>query len=114
MNVARVIRELGGEAIAVYLAGGLTGQAFTQMIDAIGLQHRAIPIHGYTRVCAPCTSDPAAKSIASCRRGRRSTRTNGRRVCASWRASSSIIPRRERQSAEGVPDDFYARLAQLW
>ena len=40
VNVARVIRELGGEAMAVYMAGGLTGQAFTHMIEAIGLQHR--------------------------------------------------------------------------
>jgi 6-phosphofructokinase 2 len=50
INAARVIHELGGEAIAVYLAGGLTGQAFNHMVDAIGLAHRAVPISGLTRV----------------------------------------------------------------
>jgi 6-phosphofructokinase 2 len=37
INVARVIRELGGDALAVYLAGGLTAQAFGQMVDGIRL-----------------------------------------------------------------------------
>lgn len=50
INVARVIRELGGEVIAVYLAGGLIGQAFTNMVEAIGLPHRAIRITGDTRI----------------------------------------------------------------
>jgi 6-phosphofructokinase 2 len=50
INVARVIRELGGEALAVYVAGGITGAALTEMVAAIGLPHRPIPIAGLTRV----------------------------------------------------------------
>lgn len=50
INVARVIRELGGEAMAMYFAGGITGTALTEMVAAIGLPHRAIPIDGLTRV----------------------------------------------------------------
>ena len=50
INAARVIRELGGEAVAVYFAGGSTGAALTEMIGAIGLPHRPIPIAGVTRI----------------------------------------------------------------
>lgn len=50
INVARVIRELGGDAIAVYAAGGITGGALNELIESIGLPHRAIPIAGVTRI----------------------------------------------------------------
>lgn len=50
INVARVIRELGGEAEAVHFAGGITGAALTEMISAVGLPHRPIPIAGTTRI----------------------------------------------------------------
>ena len=50
LNVARVIRELGAEALAIYLAGGMTGRALDEMVDAIGLRRRTIQIAGRTRV----------------------------------------------------------------
>ena len=50
INVARVIRELGGETLAVYLAGGITGTALTEMVAAIGLPQKRIPIAGTTRI----------------------------------------------------------------
>src|SRR5687767_12746988 len=50
LNVARVIRELGAEALAIYLAGGVTGEALDEMVDATGLERRTIPIGGSTRI----------------------------------------------------------------
>jgi len=50
VNVARVIRELGGEALAVYLAGGTTGGVLDALVDATGLPRRTIPIEGDTRI----------------------------------------------------------------
>lgn len=50
INVARVIKELGGETIAIFFAGGITGQALTEMVEAIGLPYRSIPITHTTRV----------------------------------------------------------------
>ena len=37
INVARMIRELGGEAVAFYLAGGITGQTLEGLIERCGL-----------------------------------------------------------------------------
>ena len=50
INVARVVGELGGESLAVYLAGGLPGQALNQMIDRIDLPRSTVSIKGTTRI----------------------------------------------------------------
>ena len=49
INVSRAIRKLGGESIALYTCGGLTGQMFQELLDNEGLNHKPIPIKGGTR-----------------------------------------------------------------
>ena len=113
VNVARVIRELGGEAIAVYLAGGLTGQAFTHMIDAIGLQHRAIPIHGYTRVSHTVYERSSGQEYRFVPQGPE-IHEDEWQACLreleslefDYLVASGSLPK-------GVPDDFYASVAHM-
>jgi 6-phosphofructokinase 2 len=50
INVARVLREFGGETLAVYLAGGMTGRLLDELVDAIGLPRRTIEIARNTRI----------------------------------------------------------------
>ncbi len=50
INVARVIQELGGQVLAVYLAGGITGAALEQMVRDSGIEARRVPIAGHTRM----------------------------------------------------------------
>lgn len=50
INVARMIRTLGGEAVAFYLAGGITGQALETLIERSGIASVRVPIAGQTRV----------------------------------------------------------------
>ncbi|WP_201833753.1 1-phosphofructokinase family hexose kinase [Microvirga zambiensis] len=50
INVARVIKELGGSALALYLSGGATGPILDQLVQAAGIDSRRIPIRGHTRV----------------------------------------------------------------
>jgi len=50
INVARVIQALGGEALALYLAGGPTGAILADLLEAAGLASQCIPISGYTRI----------------------------------------------------------------
>jgi len=49
INVARVIRRLGGKATAVFPAGGATGDRLKMLLDYEGLPQRAIRIVGETR-----------------------------------------------------------------
>src|SRR3954452_13956472 len=50
INVARMIRELGGETVAFYLAGGITGQTLERLIERCGLAAVRVPIGEMTRV----------------------------------------------------------------
>ena len=50
INVARVIAELGGAALPVYLAGGATGEVFDALLAGRGLAGQRVPIAGHTRI----------------------------------------------------------------
>ncbi|EME01716.1 hexose kinase [Pseudomonas stutzeri] len=49
INVARVVKTLGGKALAIYPAGGPFGELLQRSLDELGLVHRPVPIAGDTR-----------------------------------------------------------------
>lgn len=50
INVARVVRRLGGKALAVYLAGGATGAVIDSLLDDHMIDRQRINIAGHTRI----------------------------------------------------------------
>lgn len=49
INVARAIKKLGGNATAMYLAGGYTGKFFTQLLDRENIDSIVIEMANHTR-----------------------------------------------------------------
>ncbi|HVM89075.1 MAG TPA: hexose kinase [Puia sp.] len=49
VNVARAIKKLGGEATALYLAGGYTGKFFTQLLSGEHVASEVVEISQHTR-----------------------------------------------------------------
>ena len=49
INVAKAIHELGGAAIAIYAAGGPTGQKLKSLLDKKNIEQQCITIEGLTR-----------------------------------------------------------------
>ncbi|MCQ4347836.1 1-phosphofructokinase family hexose kinase [Pseudomonas stutzeri] len=49
INVARVVAELGGDAVAVYPAGGPFGDMLERILAGLALPQRRVPIAGDTR-----------------------------------------------------------------
>lgn len=49
VNVARAIKKLGGDSLAVYLAGGPSGQMMEELLDHEGVTQKMMPIKGRTR-----------------------------------------------------------------
>jgi 6-phosphofructokinase 2 len=50
INVARAVRELGGETLALALAGGATGILLEDLLEREKVAHRIVPISGHTRI----------------------------------------------------------------
>lgn len=50
INVARVVQELGGQALAIYLVGGPTGAILDGLLQTAGIACKRIAITGYTRI----------------------------------------------------------------
>lgn len=49
INVARVVNTLGGNALAVWTSGGLTGDFLSSLLNAHGVNHMPVPVAGVTR-----------------------------------------------------------------
>lgn len=115
INVSRAIRNLGGMAIALYAAGGPTGQAYRQLLEDEGVTARAIRVAGSTRESFTVDETETGRQFRFVLQGPELAGSEWRAVLAALAeelpsggyvvASGSLPP--------GVPDDFYARIARL-
>jgi len=116
INVARGIRKLGGKPLAVYPAGGGTGEFLDQLIDAEGVNRRTIATAESTREnfsIHEARSDYHYHFVFSGPRLRQNeweacleTLANLRPTPSQLVLSGSLPP--------GVPQDFYVRVAALF
>ncbi|NVJ24234.1 1-phosphofructokinase family hexose kinase [Myxococcus sp. AM011] len=115
INVARVVRELGGESIAVYTRGGVTGLLLEELLEAKGLLRRSIPVEGATRESFTVAEGTSAREyrfilpgpVLSEREWQRCLSAVGEVATgAAFIVASGSLP-------QGVPEDFYARVARL-
>lgn len=115
INVARVIRRLGVDAVAVYPAGGAMGGLLQQLVAREGVPSIAVPIGGETRedfTVLEEESDEQYRFVLpgphlqggewmACLNALTNLQVRPSVICA----SGSLPP--------GVPDDFYARVAEI-
>jgi len=112
INVSRAIKKLGGDSTAIFTSGGGTGQMLQELLDAEGISQRPVPIQGMTRenltifeklttlqyrfgMPGPELTD---EEIDAC------VKATFEQHADYIVASGSLTP--------GMPNDFYARLAQ--
>jgi 6-phosphofructokinase 2 len=113
VNVARVVQRLGGQALAVYAAGGPTGEAYRQLIEAERVPSVVVPISGDTRESFTVDETSTDAQYRFVLQGPELSETE-------WRSflevASNSIPVGGYVVASGslppgVPSDFYARIA---
>ncbi len=114
INVARVVRTLGGEAAAIYPAGGPSGELLTRLLGESGVSQHPVPIDGLTRESLTVNETSSGDQYRFVLPGPPLSEDAQRRCLDEVSrldprpgylvASGSLPP--------GVPDDFYARLAQ--
>jgi len=113
INVTRVIKELGGESIAVYLAGGSTGGVLDELLGSRGIARRRIPIAGTTRVSHLVYEKSTGLEYRFIAEGPEVSERECQKCLQAlgdldwdWLVASGSLPR-------GVPTDFYVRLIDL-
>jgi 6-phosphofructokinase 2 len=115
VNVARTIHNLGGDALAIYAAGGLTGATYRQLLEAEGVPSLAVPIAGTTRESFTVDENDSGEQFRFVLQGPEFSEAEWRSCLATLEnaivaegyvvASGSLPP--------GVPTDFYAQVARL-
>jgi len=113
VNVSRVIHRLGGSSVAVYVAGGLTGDLYSTLLAREGVPAQRITIDGETRESFTVTEESTGKQYRFVLAGPEVTQANVDAVVSAlddllqpgdWLVASGSLP-------PGVPDDFYGSVA---
>jgi 6-phosphofructokinase 2 len=113
VNVARVIRKLGGIAEAVLTVGGPCGQRLLRMLDERDVPHHDIRVEGETRDTYVIFERESKRRYHIIIEGPRLHE-------AEWRSALDLVGELSRPGLylvlsgslpPGVPDDFYARAA---
>lgn len=113
INVARVLRRLGSEVLAVHTAGGASGAQLVALLRAEEVPGLVLPIAGETRESFHVHATEAAEEYRFVMPGP-TLQAGEWQACLQevvalqpaprWLVASGSLP-------PGVPEDFYARLA---
>jgi len=115
VNVSRAIRNLGGESVVFYLAGGPSGQMLGLLLDREGLQHEAMPIEDWTRENLTVTERTSGQQYRFVTPGP-DLRVEEWKSCLKRIGGLDSIPDFVVASGSlppGAPMDFYGRLAKV-
>jgi 6-phosphofructokinase 2 len=115
INVARVVRRLGGDALACFPIGGPAGTLLGSLLDGEGVRQTTVPVRGWTRENLNVFEQVSGRQFRFVMPGaalaedewpRFLTWLEELRPSPAFVVASGSLP-------PGVPSDFYARLAQL-
>lgn len=115
VNVARVVQRLGGDAVAVYPAGGLVGQLLNQLVTREGVRSVVVPVAGETREDFTVLDESTHEQYRFVMPG---PHLHGVEWMACLKALADLPVRPDYICASGslppgAPDDFYARVAEI-
>jgi 6-phosphofructokinase 2 len=114
INVARVVRRLGAEVIAVYTSGGIVGRLLEELVAREGIESCTVQVAAETREDFTVYEEDSGQQFRFVLAGPKMSETEWR-GCLNAVCSLEPFPRYLVASGSlppGVPDDFYARVAQ--
>lgn len=115
INVARVVRRLGGDALACFPVAGPAGDRLRGLLDGEGVRQTAVPVRGWTRENVNVLEQVSGRQFRFVMPGPALGEDEWPRFLE-W--LEGLQPRPDFVVASGslppgVPTDFYARLATL-
>jgi 6-phosphofructokinase 2 len=114
INVARVVKRLGGDVVAVYPEGGSIGALLTRLVGEIGITTLALEMKQETRENFTAFDESIGDQYRFVLPGPQMSEAEWRQ-CLDALASITPKPRFVVPSGSlppGVPDDFYAQLTR--
>jgi 6-phosphofructokinase 2 len=115
INVARAVHALGGDALAIFPAGGSAGEMIRHLLQREGVAHQAVAIAGFTRESLAVEERESGKQYRFLLPGPQLGLEDQERcldaLAAAAAAAEFIVV--SGSLPPGVPDDFYARVAAL-
>jgi len=115
INVARAVHALGGDALAIFPAGGSAGDMVRHLLAAEGVAHAAVAVAGFTRESLAVEERASSEQyrfilpgpeIGPADQQRCLDRLAAAAADAAYIVASGSLP-------PGAPEDFYARVAAL-
>jgi len=115
INVARAVHALGGDAVAVFPVGGPAGEMIRHLLGQEGVPHQPIAIAGFTRESLAVEDRGTGQQFRFILPGPEISERDQERCLdqlsevaaeATYIVASGSLPL-------GVPEDFYARVAEL-
>jgi 6-phosphofructokinase 2 len=115
INVARVVRRMGTEVIAIYTAGGIIGRLLRTLVEQVGIENIVLNVSAETREDFTVHEEATGQQF-------RFVLAGPKLIAEEWQACLDILlsldpfPRYLVASGSlppGVPDDFYRRVARL-
>jgi 6-phosphofructokinase 2 len=112
VNVARVLRELGAETLALVACGGVSGRLLEELLTEVGVTTKLVKVAERTRICMTVNDISAGQEYRFVPEGPRLCEAEWQAVLdltasteGEWLVASGSLP-------PGVPEDFYARVAR--
>jgi 6-phosphofructokinase 2 len=115
INVSRAIHKLGGDSLAVYTAGGPTGEVLRALLHDEGVRQDVIPIRAWTRENLYVLEQESRQQFRFIMPGPPLEE-------GEWHSCLEYIARLPEKPTylvasgslpPGIPDDFYGRLARV-
>jgi 6-phosphofructokinase 2 len=113
INVARVLRELGGDAFALYLAGGVTGPILEELLKQMGIASRRLAIRGATRISHTVFERSTGREFRFVPEGPDVSENEWRQALGALADMSFDYLVASGSLCRGVPQDFYVHAAQI-
>jgi 6-phosphofructokinase 2 len=111
INVSRLIHELGGETVAFYVAGGLTGQALDGMVQRLDFPAVRMPIAKPTRVSLVVLETSTGEEYRFTPEGPEVSEEEWRECLKMLAVIDADYFVASGSLARGMPADFYAQVA---
>lgn len=114
VNVARALKKLGSNAVAIYLGGGYTGKFFKQLLDKESVNSTVIEIAGHTRENLIVLDDSSSQQYRFGMPGPEVSENEWRQLLtAIEKAAGAEMIVASGSVPAGVPPDIFARIGDI-